>query len=157
MSDLKLRCTVSLTASLSDGSSNSIAIADKYYSKCSSDSSSASTYHDWTHVFDPRDFDPSDGRPYLQRRPTFADTGWKDTLPVTDPTTRMTRPSVPGKTFQVQPRPENVDPSILQTAFTAGLTVAMFDGSVRTIRPGIDESVFWALVTPRGGEVASLD
>jgi type II secretory pathway pseudopilin PulG len=149
--------SISLIASVSDGSSQTIAIADKFYSRCTSDSQGASTYHDWTHVFDPMDFSPIDGRPYLKRRPTFADTGWKDVLPVVDPTARLTRPSFPGKTFQVRPRPEDVDPSILQTAFTAGLTVAMFDGSVRTIRPGIDETVFWALVTPRGGEVVSLD
>ena len=66
-------------------------------------------------------------------------------------------PAVPGKTFQVRPRPEDVDPRILQTAFQAGLTVAMFDGSVRSIRPSIDESIYWALITPSGGEVASLD
>jgi hypothetical protein len=29
----------------------------------------------------------------------------------------------------------------------------MYDGSVRTLKPGIAESVFWALVTHDGGEV----
>jgi len=37
------------------------------------------------------------------------------------------------------------------------LTVAMFDGSVRTLSPSVSESVFWALVTPAGGEVVNLD
>ena len=77
-------------------------------------------------------------------------------LPVTD-ASRTTRPSVPGKTFQVRPRPEEVDPSIFQATFRGGLTVALFDGSVRTIAPGIHESAFWGLVTPAGGEVVSLD
>ncbi len=38
-----------------------------------------------------------------------------------------------------------------------GLLVAMFDGSVRMIRPGVDETVFWGAITPAGGEVANLD
>jgi hypothetical protein len=37
------------------------------------------------------------------------------------------------------------------------LPVALFDGSVRTIRPGVSPEVFWAAVTPAGGEVAPLD
>ncbi len=149
--------SISLISSIPDGASGTIAIGDKYFSKCRSDSTGPITSNIYTHVFDPRDFMPNTSVPYGKHRPTFADAGWKDVLPVVDPKTGTTRPSVPGKTFQVQPRPEDVDPSILQTAFQAGLTVAMFDGSVRTIRPGIDETIFWALVTPRGGEVASLD
>jgi hypothetical protein len=102
-------------------------------------------------------FDPQNGEIYGNRRPTFADRGWQDVVPVTDPATRTTRPSVPGKTFQVQPRPEQVDPSIPQTPHRAGLTVAMFDGSVRTISPSVSESVFWAQVAPAGGEVVNPD
>jgi hypothetical protein len=30
----------------------------------------------------------------------------------------------------------------------------LFDGSVRTVRPGIDPAVFWSAVTRDGGEVA---
>jgi hypothetical protein len=33
----------------------------------------------------------------------------------------------------------------------------MFDGSVRVIGPGVSPEVFWAAVTPAGGEAASLD
>jgi hypothetical protein len=40
-----------------------------------------------------------------------------------------------------------------QTPFEAGLPVVFFDGSVRTLRPGIAPEVFWAHVTPAGGEV----
>ena len=93
---------------------------------------------------------------YGTRRATFADKGWHDVLPVTD-ASRTTRPSVPGKTFQVRPRPEEVDPSILQATFRGGLTVALFDGSVRAVAPGVHESAFWGFVTPAGGEVVSLD
>jgi prepilin-type N-terminal cleavage/methylation domain-containing protein len=87
------------------------------------------------------------------RRPTFADRGWADVVPVT--IGGVTRPSVPGRTFQVRPRLAEVDATIPQTPYTAGLPVALFDGSVRVLSPGIAEPVFWSMVTPRGGEVAS--
>ena len=144
--------SVSLMASLPDGSSNTIAFADKYADKCNPTSTLSQTTNLYTEIFD-----PYNGEIYGARRATFADRGWEDVLPVTDPATATTRPSVPGKTFQVRPRPEDVDPSIPQTPHRAGLTVAMFDGAVRTISPSMDESVFWALVTPAGGEVVSLD
>ncbi len=102
-------------------------------------------------------FDPYQGEIYGDRRATFADRGWEDALPVTDAANSTTRPSVPGKTFQVRPRLENADPSIPQTPHLAGLTVALFDGSVRTISPSVHESVFWAMVTPAGGEVLGSD
>lgn len=145
--------SVHLAASLPDGTSQTIAFADKYFARCNSNSTLSQTKNLYTWVFDPY-VDPWDGREvYGDRRPTFADRGWDDVLPVTDPTTASTRPSVPGKTFQVAPRPEDVDPSIPQTPHRAGLTVALFDGSVRTIAPSVDETVFWALVTPAGSEV----
>lgn len=146
-----------LAASLPDGTSQTIAFADKYALKCSPDSTLSQTVNLYTWVFDPYE-DPWDGREvYGDRRATFADSGWDDVLPVTDPATAITRPSVPGKTFQVGPRPEQVDPHIPQTPHQAGLTVAMFDGSVQTIAPSVDETVFWALVTPAGKEVVSPD
>jgi hypothetical protein len=57
---------------------------------------------------------------------------------------------------QIQPRPDEADPAILQTAHT-GLTVAMLDGSVRVIRHGIQVHTYWALITPSAGDVATLD
>jgi type II secretory pathway pseudopilin PulG len=108
------------------------------------------------------------------RRATFADGGpllsganQGDVFPVTDPATRTTRPSRPGATFQAvprvweyevsgQPRPPQAgecDPSLPQTPFAAGLLVALADGSVRTVRPGVSPEVFWGAVTPAGGEV----
>lgn len=144
--------SISLISSIPDGSSQTIAFGDKYYARCSSATDMAQTMNDFGYVFDPHNGEISD-----VRRATFADKGWHDVLPVTDAATRTTRPSVPGKTFQVRPRPEEVEPSILQATFRGGLTVALFDGSVRTIAPSIHESAFWGLVTPAGGEVVSLD
>jgi hypothetical protein len=61
--------------------------------------------------------------------------------------------SVRGLTFQVRPRVEDANPKIPHTPFANGLPVALFDGSVRTLSPRIEEHVFWSLVTPNGGEV----
>lgn len=148
---------VSLPASLPDGTSQTIALADKYFVRGSPSSKLAQTCNIYTWVWDPYE-DKYDGREvYGNRRATFADRGWDDVLPMNNLATGKTRPSVPGKTFQVRPRPEEVDPRIPQTPHQAGLTVAMFDGAVRTISPAVEESAFWALVTPAGGEVVSPD
>lgn len=48
---------------------------------------------------------------------------------------------------------ELCDGQIVQTPFTAGLPVAMADGSVRTVRPSVDPFIFWGAVTPDRGEV----
>jgi prepilin-type N-terminal cleavage/methylation domain-containing protein len=144
--------SISLAASLPDGTSQTMALADKYFLRGSPDSTLSQTCNIFTWIWD-----PYNGEIYGNRRATFADRGWEDVLPVTDPATATTRPSVPGKTFQVRPRPEQVDPSIPQTPHQAGLTVAMFDGSVRTISPAVAESVFWAMVTPAGGEVVGSE
>ena len=44
---------------------------------------------------------------------------------------------------------------IPQATSTSGLLTAFADGSVHTIRPSVAPAVFWGLVTPDGGEVAS--
>ncbi len=144
--------TVNLTNSIPDGTSQTIAFVDKYFVRGSPNSTLSQTCNLYSWVWD-----PYNDEIYGDRRPTFADRGWKDVIPVTDPITGATQSSVPGKTFQVRPRPEDVDPSIPQTPHRAGLTVAMFDGSVRTITPSVTETVFWSLVTPAGGEVIHLD
>lgn len=149
--------SLSFVSDLPDGTSQTIAFVDKYAVKGSPNYTVPQTVNIYTYIFDPL-VSRWDGREvYGDRRATFADRGWDDVLPVTDFTTKTTQPSVPGKTFQVGPRPELVDPSIPQTPHRAGLTVAMFDGSVRSIAPSVNESLFWALVTPNGGEVARGD
>jgi prepilin-type N-terminal cleavage/methylation domain-containing protein len=107
----------------------------------------------------------------LNSRPTFAD---KSTFPHNDIFARdqvhpivtgnppEARPSRPGATFQVRPRvgayetpiaPGECDPDLPQTPHASGMLLGMGDGSVRTIAPGVRPSIFWALVTPAGGEV----
>jgi prepilin-type N-terminal cleavage/methylation domain-containing protein len=114
------------------------------------------------------------------RRPTFADGGSilgganpGDVYPVTSGNPAVTRPSRPGGTFQVQPRPwipdkpasegprppgaGECDTSMPQTPHSGGMLVVLADGSVRTIRPSVSEETFWAAVTPAGGEVIGSD
>lgn len=144
--------TIHLTAGFPDGLSQTLALADKFAVRGSLASGVSQIVNNYNYLDD-----RLPGQEAGQRRPTFADRGWQDVVPVTDPVTRTTRPSVPGKTFQVAPRPEDADPSIPQTPHRAGLTVALFDGSVRTIAPSVSDTVFWALVTPAGGEVVAGD
>lgn len=148
---------VDLTSSIPDGTSATLMTVDKYYAWCEATGGRSGylvrvTWHDYSELENPRKT-----KPYGARRATFADAGWGDVVPTTDPMTHTTRPSILGKMFQVAPRPELVDPTIPSTPFTAGLTAAFFDGSVRTIAPGVDPGAFWAAVTPAGGEVVSLD
>ncbi len=89
------------------------------------------------------------------RRPSFADVGWDDVMPVT--VNGVTHASVPGMTFQVRPPLLRAEQRVCQTPFSGGLPVAMFDGSVHTIRAGIAESPFWAAVTPAAGDSGDLD
>jgi prepilin-type processing-associated H-X9-DG protein len=131
--------------SIPDGTSNTIGFAEHYF-MCIMPGPGATSL-DYTSTFSAPPI------PVGGRRATFADQGWLDVVPVTDPATKRTVASVPGKTFQVRPRVEEVDHRIPQTPHPGGLPVALFDGSVRTLSPSIDEHIFWSLVTPNGGEV----
>jgi len=155
---LSVRHPVVVSAAL-DGLSNTIAFAE-HYANCGG------------RIFDQSQY----GNP---GRPTFADRiegpgdmimepqFWQ-TSPVTTGDPPRTRPSRPGQTFQVRPRhkfnldrlpseeiflPGNCDSRQPQTPHAGGMLTALGDGSVRTVRPGIDPEVFWAAVTPAGGEV----
>jgi type II secretory pathway pseudopilin PulG len=102
------------------------------------------------------DYMPRPGpEPDHSRRATFADGGWQDVVPVTE--NGVTRASRAGATFQVRPAPADIDSRVVQTPFAAGLPVALFDGSVRTVSPRVSEAAFWSAVTPAGGESLPLD
>lgn len=141
--------------SFPDGTSSTIAYAERY---CYIPKSPANSETGRWGVFEWDIFPgPTFGIPAGNRRCTFADRGWSDVVPVTTGQPPVTRPSIPGVTFQVQPPPHAASYHSLQTPFAAGLPVALFDGSARTIRPSIKEEVFWAMVTRAGGEVVSDD
>jgi len=99
------------------------------------------------------------------RRPTFADRGPidlerkspSDVYPVSDAANPgRTVASRSGRTFQVRPPApynQNCNPRIPQTGHPTAMPVGLGDGSVRLLRAGTDEAVFWGAVTPAGGEV----
>ena len=59
--------------------------------------------------------------------------------------------------FQQQPRQADCDSRLPQTAHTGGMQVAMGDGSVRSVTPGISQWTFWAACTPAGAEALGSD
>jgi prepilin-type N-terminal cleavage/methylation domain-containing protein len=152
-------------ATFVDGASHTIAFAEHYAYDCTGVTFGAEKSLSFNPVL---------------RRATFADGGpildgntHDDVYPIPGP--GGTQPSVPGMTFQVAPKfggsnglmteydgpvplvPGYCDPRVPQTPHIGGMLVAMGDGSVRTISPNVAVSVFWAAVTPAGGEATSLD
>jgi prepilin-type N-terminal cleavage/methylation domain-containing protein len=94
----------------------------------------------------------------LVRRASFADAECGDIYPRTvNGTAVAAHPhwAPPRNLFQVMPRPADCYPDVPTASHPSGLAVGMMDGSLRTISPSVSPSVFWALVTPNGGEVVS--
>jgi Tfp pilus assembly protein PilE len=148
-------------ASFADGTSNTIALAERYYERYDSPEPICTSplLYNWSCLAYAKEEPAIEDRlrgvrnDVGYRRPSFADPGWNDVVPVTSGDPAVTRPSVPGGTFQVRPTQFEASAYQLQTPFAAGLPVALFDGSVRTVRPGVAPEVFWAAVTRDGGEV----
>jgi prepilin-type N-terminal cleavage/methylation domain-containing protein len=137
--------------SVPDGTSSTIAFAEHYYMSGGNWNSGGNP--GWAAMNYDAVLPPIGSSVGGLRRATFADKVWLDVMPVTDPATKRTTASIPGMTFQYRPRFESADYRLPQTPHPGGLPIALFDGSVRTLSPGINESVFWSLVTPNGGEV----
>jgi hypothetical protein len=153
-----------LSKSITDGTSNTIMLAENYLS-CGPHTRSYIS----TSAVGPTTFGT--------RRPTFADGGSilkgendGGVYPITRQSPRQTLPSIPNLSFQVRPvewfpggefenpRPQNAcDGRIPQTAHAAGMSILMFDGSVRTIQAGVSPEAFWSTVTPRGNEAIGID
>lgn len=139
--------------SFTDGTSNTIAFAERYCYLPERDRSIGGVDRGLFHL---GGGGPAFGLKIIggPRRASFADRGWYDVLPITAGNPPVTRASVPGVTFQHQVSPYDADSHQLQTPYAGGLLVAMFDGSVKTLSPSIPETTFWALITRNGGEVA---
>jgi hypothetical protein len=141
-----------LSATIPDGTSTTIAFAERY-ARCVDEYVSfisGSNFGGWG------------------RRTTFADggptlpTGCGDMYPVTTgnpPTSVGTNGYLVSPfTFQLRPHPiKECFPAVAQTGHAGGMVVGMFDGSVRILASNVDRHVFWGAVTPAGGEIVSLD
>jgi prepilin-type processing-associated H-X9-DG protein len=62
-----------------------------------------------------------------------------------------------GSLFQVAPSVANADSMRTQTPHPGGMQVALADGSVRSLSPGLSGTTWWAACTPAGGEVLGSD
>jgi prepilin-type N-terminal cleavage/methylation domain-containing protein len=146
---LAFRGGLSLAGGIPDGTSNTLAITH-HYARCGGTafSSVLPNYG----CLDEHDRVVPCQNPSV-RSGTFADDRSADALPVPTTVPGVTASSIPGATFQLVPPVGDCDHRIPQALFTRGLMVTSLDGSVRSVRLGVDEHLFWATVTPAGGEV----
>ena len=144
----------SMTRTYADGTSNTIAFAEHYAYNC----------HGREYPNAGRSFSITTCQSNLLglHRPTFADGGpilnhlnLNDDYPEISGSPPVTRDSFPGYIFQVAPL--DCDYTRPQTPHWSGMLVALGDGSVRTLPPGMSETTFWGAVTPAGGEVLGSD
>ena len=136
----------SLTTTFSDGTANTIAVAQHYAWCWNRNNSSIYTF------IIPADQSKSAAAYFGIRSGTFADPYWKDVVPVKNG--GRTVASRPGMTFQVAPPFEGSDGMVVQATQQQGLLVAMFDGHVKTFSPSVSEFVFWSAVTPSWGDIS---
>jgi prepilin-type N-terminal cleavage/methylation domain-containing protein len=87
-------------------------------------------------------------------RATFADFG--DWRPTEDGLPNVGQ-NVPVPTFQTAPRIADCISLLAQTPHDNGMVVALGDGSVRILSPGMSPRTYWGAVTPDGGEVLGGD
>ena len=146
-----------LPATIPDGTSNTIAFAERY-SVC------RSIFGYWvTDIFP--------AKPFSVHRPTFADRsgyafpnyipipGYDDVYPVTQISSvpPVSVGSIRGWTFQVAPSFEACEDIVAQTHHASGMLVSMVDGSVRTLSGLVSPQVYWGLVTSAQGEVVCVE
>ncbi len=142
-----------LSVTFRDGTSNTLAFAEHYSTMCS-----ATTFYWYEYdVFriPPQFYHLTELR--VSRRATFADAQAGDVYPITNGNPSASRASVAGLTFQVAPALADCDPRLAQTPHRGGMLVALGDGSIRLLAPGISEATYWAAVTPNGNEVLGSD
>lgn len=134
-----------------DGASNTIAYAEHYAFGCGG--------QEYTWVMDENTwtFPPSPQGVTVFRVASFADQAQGDVYPVTDAGLSVSHGSVDGLTFQVRPKISECDPRLAQSPHSGGMLVALVDGSVRTLSPGMSPATYWGAVTPAGGEVLGPD
>lgn len=140
-----------LPASVSDGTSTTIAFAE-HYARCGNTSFSWSLLGSQCEDASGRQIPCTNARTH---RATFADWSYGDVIPVTAGAPPASTGSVPGLTFQSSPALAECDGRLAQTPHASGMLAAMTDGSVRTVAKDVSPAVYWAAVTPAGGEVSA--
>jgi len=139
-----------------DGTSSTIAFTEHYARKCGP--------HNYMFQYPWGNPTPRGDSWTAIGRATFADGGPRvgggnnsgDYYPITQGTPPVSA-AEGGRTFQVRPTLEECAPRLPNAASSRGLQAAMADGSVRTLTLRTSPLVFWALVTPHGGEIIGLD
>ncbi len=143
-----------LYSSIPDGTSNTIAFAERYTRSYRFRDGVPPQWASFSYIMGTPPNPPGDY--HGERRPSFADRAWDDTIPKAGSSgTQGSRPNQ--RPFQVRPRLQEADATVPQSPFSGGLLVGMFDGSVRMVSESVSESVFWSAVTPNGGEITTLD
>jgi hypothetical protein len=69
----------------------------------------------------------------------------------------METPWNDGTRFQVNPTSAQCDVAYGQTGHSAGMVVALVDGSTRVVAPNISATTWLAILTPNGGEIIGAD
>lgn len=143
-----------LQSSFPDGTSNTITFAERY----GFIRKAAEVYQfSWYLGDDQASVVVLNGVTATARRATFADQKLGDIYPVTMGSPPISDGSVAGLTFQVRPAIEQADARIAQTPHSGGMVVGAADGAARILRPRVSPDVYWAMVTPRGGESVQSD
>ncbi len=137
-------------SAITDGTSNTILFTEHYW-QCGNNQFH---FNAMTHAY------PRISSELQATRATFADGGprvgkgnnCRDFYPIASGQPPLT--SAEGdRIFQVQPRPQDCDPRLPNASSAAGLQVTLADASVRILTRSMSPLVFWAGVTPDGGEV----
>ncbi len=153
-----------------DGTSNTILFGEKY-AKCQNANMAAALsggglpyFNDGGNLWAYDNLDNTNGATwFMPFHPGFSLAFWES---ITGPNTTIG----PGSVFQQLPNVQapnpltptlwdtvNCNPLLANTGHTAGMVICMADASVRTLSSSVSGTTWWALCTPRGGEILGND
>jgi hypothetical protein len=138
------RANPHLARSVPDGTAHTIGLAEHYSTQCGTQRGTEGALYSYLWAM------PLFSAPL--RRATFADRDLGDFLPDSPIYTPRAGKKWENWTFQVTPKQSECIPFIAQTPHRGGMLVAMIDGSCRIVAPTVDFYVYWAAVSPNGGE-----
>lgn len=153
-----------LTASISDGTSNTIFFAERF-GRCGSSLLPIPVTDDFVSIT-PYGSTWAHGNSDCHYQPMFAYGNRQGTVGYSAQGLGSKSPwgpclgkVGPGSKFQVNPLPYLAvcDYALAQTPHNEGMMVGMGDGSVRLVSGGINGKIWWATVTPTGNEVTGND